>query len=160
MTLIFWGCEEECDPELSDTVGDEFFSITYQSSSGQNYLETTYDPSNIRVYLDPTGGEVEEPPLELFRPGYENGSFGPFFFTERFINITNGEVNPASLYGQRYKYDYYIKKDIANEDTISVDFFFTVDECNAYWASITYTLNGTVLTEYQNQQQAEIVIVE
>lgn len=158
--LIFSGCDEECNPELSDAVGDEFFTITYQSPAGQNYLETTYDPSNIRVYLDPTGGAEREPDLELIRPGFENGSFGPFRFTEDFINIATGEVNPVQIYNRRYKYDYYIKKDVFGEDTISVDFFYEVDACNTFWGNITYSLNGEVLAEYQDVQQAEIVIVE
>lgn len=157
---IFLGCKEPCDDSQNAQVGDEYFTVEYLDADGNNYLNTVYNPAGIVVYLDTTGGEDPNPRYELISPGYENGKFGPFNFTERYINPTNDQFNDLLLVGNRFIYDYYIKKDTYGQDTLRVTFLLSADECNYFWREITYSLNGTVLPSYQDQQQAEIVITE
>lgn len=158
--LLCFGCTEICDPALNDEVGDEYFTVEYRTASGENYLESIYNKNNIVVYRDPTGGKSAAPNLELIQPGYENGKFGPFRYTEDFISPLNGEVNTIQLYGEPYKIDYFIKKDTYGQDTISLEFLMAVDECNHFWRYIRFAINGVPQTQFDLDQQAEIVITE
>ena len=156
----FYACEEICDSALNEEVGDEYFTVEYRSPAGDNYLEGIYNTSNVVVYMDPSGGENPVPDLQLIKPGYENGKFGPFRFTENFIDPATQNVNTVQLYGRVQKYDYFIKKDTYGQDTISLSFLMEVDECNNFWRFIRYSINGIPQVQLDLDQQAEIVIVE
>lgn len=154
------GCVEACDPSLNDTVGDQFFSVEYKNAAGDNYLQSIYNLSNVVVFLDTTGGDDAVPEYELITPGFKDGRFGPFFYTGRYVVESTGQPNTVRLYGIPYKFDYYIKKDTYGQDTLSVEFVMEVDECNNFWKSIKYYHNGDLLPQFNDQEQAEIVIVE
>ncbi|MEM9933145.1 MAG: hypothetical protein AAF824_06025 [Bacteroidota bacterium] len=158
--LSLTSCEEECSSNPTEEIGDEFFTVEYVSPSGVNYLNNVYDPSAVVVYMDPTGGDNPFPEFELIRPGFEDGKFGPFRFTETFVNQATGATNDIKLFGIPYRYDYYFKKGDFGQDTLSLQFFLDVDECGHSWRNISYSLNGQVLTDYQDLQQAEIIVTE
>lgn len=159
-TLFLTSCEEECASNPSEDIGDEFFTVEYVSPSGVNYLDNVYDPSEVVVYMDPTGGENPFPEFELIRPGFAEGKFGPFNYTEIFVNQATGATNDIRLFGIPYNYDYFFKKGDFGQDTLSLQFLLNVDECGHEWRYIRFSLNGELLTEYQDLQQAEIVITE
>ncbi|MEM7372178.1 MAG: hypothetical protein AAF587_26405 [Bacteroidota bacterium] len=152
-------CIKPCNPSNNAEVGDEFFTVTYQNPSGTNYLEI-YNPSGIVVFLDSTGGESASPKFELISPGFADGKFGPFFFTEKFVDLASNEINLPLLFQRPLRFDYYIKKDTYGQDTLSVEFLLNVDECNYDWSYINYFLNGAPLPQYDGQTSADIVIVE
>ncbi len=159
--VIFSGCSEDCDPSLNEEIGDEFFTIEYQTPAGQNYLTEIYNTSEVFVYLDTTGGRIPEPPIELIRPAFKDGKFGPFRYTERFINQALDQVNQISFDGVLHQFDYHIYKgEEFGEDVLRVEFFLEVDECNRRWNTIRYFFNERLLDEFRDVQQAEIVIVE
>ena len=158
--FLFNACEEGCETSSRELVGDEFFTIEYKTSDGKNYLNEIYNLANVLVYLDTTGGMDPTPEFELIEPGYAGGKVGPFGFTERYINQARNEVNDVLLYGQAFNFDYMIRKDTYGQDTLTVRFQLGVDFCNTFWQEISYHLNGVELTDYRNQQNPEIVIVE
>ncbi|MEZ4828199.1 MAG: hypothetical protein R3C61_18220 [Bacteroidia bacterium] len=156
----FQGCTSSCDGVSSEAVGGEFFTVEYKTPAGENYLNSIYNLSGVVVFLDTTGGEDPVPQYELINPGYADGKFGPFYFTERYVNAASEEINNILLFGQTFRFDYYIKKDTYGQDTLSVEFLLGVDECSHSWQSISYFRNGDPLPEYHNQRNAAIVIVE
>jgi hypothetical protein len=160
LTLLASACTDPCENKVDEEVGDEFFTVTYLTPAGENYLEEVYNPANIVVFLDTTGGQSASPRFEAIRPGYNNGKFGPFFFTERFVSPIDNGVNQALLLGKRFNYDYYIKKDTFGIDTLKVSFLLEADECHFYWRDISYSVNGIPLIQNFGQQQADIVIRE
>jgi hypothetical protein len=103
-------CIKPCDPANNALVGDEFFTVTYLDNSGTNYLDI-YNLDRVVVFLDTTGGSDATPRFELINPGYEDGKFGPFAFTDKFSILQTNDINLPLLFGQPFKYDYYIKKD-------------------------------------------------
>lgn len=153
-------CFDQCDANDLPEVGGEFFTVTYLDSTGTNYLASIYDQNGIVVYLDSTGGEDPSPEYELIMPGFANDKFGPFLFTERFIDSRNEVFNDVLLFGREYSFDYYIRKDTYGVDTFRVSFLLSVDECGSSWNSIKYSVNGESLPEYDNQRMADIVIIE
>ena len=156
---FFTACEDPCAGVTDEEVGGEFFTVEYRDPSGTNYLDI-YDPNGLIVFLDTAGGESRNPNFELIKPGYANGKFGPFNFTERYVDPVRENLNSALLFGNQFKFDYYIKKDTFGQDTFSVHFLMGVDECRFYWKSIDYFLNGEPLPQYSGQKQAEIIIIE
>ncbi len=156
---LMQGCADSCDNVQDDPVGGEYFTVEYLTPTGDNYLQTKYNAANVVVYLDSTGGNNASN-LKLIFPGYADGKFGPFAYTEKYINGATGQVNSLRLVGKPYSYKYYIKKDTFGQDTLSVDFLLSVDECHEYWAYIRYSLNGSPLPQYDGQRQANIVVVE
>lgn len=153
-------CVEECDPELNDSVGEQFFTVVYETPTGDNYLQSIYNLSNVVVFLDTTGGNDKVPEFELISPGFKDDAFGPFFYTERYLVPETGEPNTVTLYGIPYRFDYYIKKDTYGQDTVSVEFLMEVDECNNFWKSIKYYHNGDLLPQFNDAEQAEILVTE
>lgn len=153
-------CFDQCDSTQLPEVGGEFFTVTYLDSTGVNYLESIYDPNGIVVYLDSTGGEDPSPEYELLIPGYADNKFGPFLYTERFIDSRNEVFNDVLLFRTQYDFDYYIRKDTYGVDTFRVSFLLGVDECGSFWESISYSRNGVPMPEYDDQRMAEIVIIE
>ncbi|RMG27047.1 MAG: hypothetical protein D6730_07980 [Bacteroidetes bacterium] len=153
-------CVTPCDSSLNEAVGDEYFTVEYRTPAGDNYLDKVYNPSNVVVYMDPSGGKDPVPNFVLVQPAFEEGKFGPFRFTADFIDPATQQLNTIKLYGQAYKFDYYIKKDTYGTDTISVEFLMQVDECNNSWRYIRYAINGIPQPNLEMNQQAEIVIVE
>lgn len=158
--LMLPSCYNNCDSIGAADVGEEFFTVTYLDTLGVNYLTSVYDPSGIVVYLDTTGGEDPRPDFELINPGYADGKFGPFAFTERYINPANDIYNDILLFGKSYSFDYYIRKDTYGVDTFTVTFLLDVDECGSFWRSIRYFKNGEALPAYNDQRMADIVIIE
>lgn len=158
--LLFVSCEDPCEGIESDEIGAEFFTVEYKDASGSNYLESIYNLNGVIVFVDTAGGTSPSPKYELISPGYKDGKFGPFNFTERYIQETNEAVNGSALYENPLSFDYFIKKDTFGQDTLRVEFLVAVDECREYWKYIRYFLNGDPLSQYENQQQAEILIVE
>lgn len=168
-SIVFFGivllfsvvaCKDECDPELNDEVGKEFFTVEYRSKSGQNYIEDVYNRSRVFAYLDKSGGTNPNAKLELLDSAVNEGKFGPFKFTRDFIDPVTGKVNGPKFLGISHVYDYYLVKDLFGTDTLRVRFYMGVDECNQRWRQIRYYLNGDTLDTFEDQQQAEIVIVE
>jgi hypothetical protein len=158
--LVLGACEPECDVTSNELVGDEWFTVEYKTTNGQNYLDEIYNLSNVLVYLDTAGGEDPSPNYELINPGYADGKFGPFHFTERYINQARNEVNSVLLYGRKLKFDYYFRKDTYGEDKLSVVFKLGVDPCNTFWEELRYYRNDVELEAYRNQQNPQIVITE
>ncbi|MDX1906826.1 MAG: hypothetical protein SF053_07300 [Bacteroidia bacterium] len=154
------GCQDPCDPTLNPGIGDEYFTVTYLSPAGTNYLTSTYNPAGIVVYLDSTGGADPTPDYKLIRPGYTGGAFGPFAYTGSFISAIDNRINFPLLFQRNFAYDYYIKKDTYGVDTLRVEFLLGADECNYFWSYIRYYHNGDRLTQYDNQPKADIVITE
>ena len=153
-------CNDPCEGSQNDEVGGEFFTVEYRDATGANNLTSKYNPNGIVVFLDTAGGENPNPKYELITPGYKDGKFGPFYFTERFLQATNGEVNSVLLFQNEYKFDYFIKKDTFGQDTFSVHFLVGVDECSYSWESIRYSINGDPLPQYDNQREVAIIITE
>lgn len=153
-------CFDQCDTNQLPDVGGEFFTVTYLDSLGTNYLASIYDQNGVVVYLDSTGGEDPSPEYELILPGFADDKFGPFTFTERFIDARNEIFNDVLLFGRQYDFDYYIRKDTYGVDTFKVSFLLGVDECGSFWESIYYSRNGDRLSAYDNQRMADIVIIE
>ncbi|WNJ16004.1 hypothetical protein [Pontibacter sp. G13] len=149
-------CEETCNPNLDEKVGDEFFTVTFLDSAGLNLIDT-WNPADIVVYLDTMGGR----PVE-FRPGYTpDGVFGPFNYTQYdVVDPELQEVFYPGLYFDRRVYTYYFRKDMDGEDTLRVEFVLEADDCNRFWREIQYFYNGSELEQYRNQQQANIIIQE
>lgn len=161
LTLFVWmsACNAPCDPALNAVVGEEFFTVEYLDNSGTNYLDI-YNPDGVVVFLDTTGGASASPRFELISPGYENGTFGPFQFTDKFTVQQTNEINLPLLFGKPFTYDYFIKKDTYGQDTITVSFLLEADECNYDWTYIRYSRNGESLPQYDNQTQVNMVFTE
>lgn len=157
---MFSACEEVCDPALDDEIGGESLTVEYRKPNGQNYLQTVWNPNQAYAYLDTTGGVDPVPSLEVFRPGHENGKFGPFSITDRFINPATDQVNGVALYGTLYRFNYHLVKDFDGEDILTVEFFYEINQCNRQWKFIRYYLNDSLLPEYTDQRQVAITIVE
>lgn len=149
-------CQETCDPNVNAEVGEEFFTVTYQDASGNNLLDS-FNPDQIVVFWDSTGGEDPTPDFQLISPGYADGKFGPFFFTEGFTDAATNNVNLPVLFGQNQAYDYYIRTGNNSVDTFRVEFLLGVDECNYFWESINYFLNGDPIS-VGDPRQADIVV--
>jgi len=153
-------CTDPCEGLENASVGDEFFTITYQDANGGNYLENgTWRLPNVEVFID-SAGNADNPDFFRIRPGFEDGKFGPFPFTEDKIDPATRQPVLALIANQPVKLDFYIKKDTFGIDTLSVNYLLAQDQCHYFWSEITYTLNGEVLTQFANSQQAEIVVVE
>ncbi|MDX2282787.1 MAG: hypothetical protein NW241_01435 [Bacteroidia bacterium] len=161
LLLLMSSCiPDDCEETVSPRVADAFFTVTYQRPDGTNYLTSIYNPDGIVVFLDSTGGARPNPRYELIRPGYADGSFGPFRFTADFVSPADNSVNLTQLFGRVFQYDYYLKKDTYGLDTLRVRFVLGVDECRYFWQSIQYFRNGDPLTAYENNPAAAIVVVE
>ena len=140
LAILFTACEPECDPSKDEFVGDEFFTVEYKTTDGQNYLNSIYNLSEVVVFLDTAGGSDPNPKYELIEPGYKDGKFGPFGFTERYLNQARNEVNSALLYGEPFRFDYYFKKDTWTTVKVTVD--------GRRWTVARSSLDGTNTTIY------------
>ena len=159
--IAFQGCDNSCKNAESEEIGGEFFTVEYRrTADGKNYINEIYNQSGLIVFLDTTGGESPSPEYELITPGFEDGKFGPFFFTERYVDAASEQINDILLFNKSYAFDYYIKKDTYGQDTLRVEFLVGVNECSFEWSSIDYFLNGVPLPQYENQTSAEIIITE
>ncbi|MEM6262852.1 MAG: hypothetical protein AAGI38_10120 [Bacteroidota bacterium] len=158
-TLIFQSCDN-CDEETQPAVGNQFFTVEYVTPDGTNYINSIYNLSEVTVFADFSGGTNPNIQLERIEGAIENGRFGPFNYTEDFIDPATGEPNFTLLLGNIVKYDYYIKKDTFGLDKWSVEFLLDVDECASFWRSIRYSRNDVPLIEYELNEQAAIRIVE
>lgn len=152
-------CTPPCDESLNPQLGQEFFTVTYQDPAGTNYLDI-YNPAGIVVFLDSAGGANPNPQFERISPGYANGKFGPFTFTEKFWDAAQDDINLPLLLGRPFAYDYYIRKDSYGVDTFRVEFLLDANNCNNFWRSIRYYRNGDPLPQYNNQKQVDMVFVE
>lgn len=160
--LALGSCQDDCIEDLPDVVlGTQTFTVEYQTQDGTNYIQNVYNAGNLQVTADYSGGDRTNGGFdERFRPGTNGtGQFGPFYYTERYIDsVTNLPL--LSTYSRIIRHDYYILKDTFGTDKLSVEFWISTDNCNTKWESIRYFLNDEELTEYDMQENADIVIVE
>ena len=154
------GCSPCTGDEVDDEVGGEFFTVEYRTPTGANYLTSVYNTDNVIVYVDTTGGASDRPPLKLIRPGFSDGKFGPFYFTEKFVDLASFKINDPRLLGQRFRYDYYIQKDTYGTDVIRVDFLYNPDECARKWEILDFYFNGELQANFSKQRKVDIVITE
>lgn len=159
LSMWFVACTDPCDETLNPDLGQEFFTVTYQDASGNNYLDI-YNPAGIVVFLDSTGGESPNPRYERISPGFADGKFGPFNFTAKFWDAARDEINLPLLIGRPFAYDYYIRKDNFGVDTFRVEFLLDANNCNNFWRTIRYYRNGDPLPQYDNKKQVDMVFVE
>ncbi|RMG75896.1 MAG: hypothetical protein D6722_00260 [Bacteroidetes bacterium] len=159
LSLAFEACTDPCKDSVSPDLGNEYFTVTYQDASGANYLDR-YNLAGVIVFVDTTGGANANPQYERINPGYADGKFGPFTFTERFWDAAKGDVNLPLLLGRNFAYDYYIRKDSFGVDTFRVEFLLEANNCTNFWRSIRYYRNGEPLPQYDNKKQVDMVFVE
>ena len=107
-SIFFTSCLNECKNIQVGDVGGESFTVEYLTPDGVNYINEVYNQSGIVVFLDTTGGTDRFPEYELITPGFEDGKFGPFLFTERYTDEATEQINNILLFNQIYKFDYYI----------------------------------------------------
>jgi hypothetical protein len=157
---LWSGCEESCTPHPNPEIGFQSFTVEYLDPDGTNYLNSIYNRANLTVYADFDGGTRPSPEFVRFDPGYENGKFGPFRYTEAFYDSATFTPNPLPIQGRAVRYDYYIEKDTFGTDKFTVEFRLAADECGYYWAYIRYFRNDEPLPEYENEYRANIQIIE
>jgi|GEM_PF-3439581 len=158
--LFIESCTTPCDPSItvSRNLGTQFFTVEYRDSLGRNYLDSIYNRANVAAFVDTTGGENVS--YRQIIPGYANGKFGPFYYTEGFIDPVTGDPNLDVLLRNTFTYDYLLRKDSYGVDTLSVMFTLNVNECTVYWDQIDFFKNSEPLGSYSMQEAAEILIVE
>lgn len=144
-TFTLISCNPECDPANNDPVGGEFFTVTYETSDGTNYLRDIYRSDKVTVFVDKDGGSMPTPDFDLIFPGYKDGTFGPFNFTEDWIDPATNLPNTDAVINQPFAFNYFIRKDTFGLDTFRVEFRLTADICNYKWDYIRYFLNGDPL---------------
>ncbi len=159
MVLLSQGCDE-CTKLPDPPIGNQTFTVEYVTSSGTNYLNSIYNKNNISVYADYDGGTRPNPDFTQIIPGYAEGKFGPFGYTERYIIPETGQANTVLLLGNTIRQDYYMDKDTFGTDKFTVEFLLAADECNTFWSLIKYYHNDVHLPEYDGQEQPNIKIVE
>ena len=123
----------QCDNESTLEIGAEkqFFSVVYQDTAGNNYLQNgTYNLANVNVQLNTEGGNG---PYKLYQEDLSDGIFGPFPYT------TTPE---RAQLGVPYDYYYILQKDTFGMDTFRVFFVPQVDECSEYWQGLKIFKNG------------------
>lgn len=142
-------------------LGTQTFTVEYQTQDGRNYVQEIYNPANLQVTIDYTGGERTNGGFDdRLRPGTNaEGTFGPFNYTERYIDSVSNKPL-LTTFSKLISHDYYIKKDTFGTDKLTVQFWLATDNCNTKWESIRYFLNDQELPEYDMQENPEIVIVE
>lgn len=161
ISFTWTGCQEDCVNVPGVVLGTQSFTVEYETEGGRNYVQEIYNPSNLQVTIDYSGGESTSGNFdERLRPGTNaDGQFGPFFFTDIYIDsVTNLPL--LSTYSRLIAQDYYIKKDTFGTDKLTVQFWISTDACNTKWESIRYFLNDEELPEYDMQENPNIVIVE
>lgn len=158
LPLLLTGCFDKCDDTTPANVKGLYFTVEYQTPGGQNYLNSIYNQSNVQVFLDSTGGENTF--FEPIFPGYADGKFGPFYFTDRFINKRTDEPEYLQLYAKPYRFDYYIKKDTFGQDKFTVEFLLGVDKCQSFWQILNYYRNDKLIEGFDLNETANIIIVE
>ena len=145
------GCDS-CPEKFEEVVGDEFFTLEFGANS-------SFNPGELLLYVDLSGGEDPTPTLELLEPSIEGGKIGPIFFTERFINPISTEINGIGLENTRHAYNYHIRRNNSSEeDILRVEFFLEAGSCATEWTYIRYFLNAQLLEDLTNQQQVNIVV--
>lgn len=160
LSLLLTSCQDACEGIVDDPIGGEYFSVTYVTPSGENYLDNIYRTSELIVYVDTSGGRNPNPNYIRLRPGYQNGAFGLFDYTAFFKNPATDEVEQIELWNRPLRFDYYIKKDTFGLDKFSVEFLRGVNDCRSFWTYIRYYQNDQLLPQYDGQRQVEITITE
>ncbi len=158
--FLFNACETVCDPSKNDEAGGEFFSVIYETPGGENYLDNIYRDDKITVFVDRSGGADEVPEFDLIFPGYENGKFGPFRFTEEWEDPASGRVRVEEILQRAFAYDYYIRKDTFGVDTFRVEFRVGANECNYFWDYIRYYRNGEEIQNIPDDRRLELRYTE
>ncbi|MEL6624258.1 MAG: hypothetical protein AAFQ83_03855 [Bacteroidota bacterium] len=153
-------CEDPCEGLSNEIIGEESFTITYEDPNGTNYLESIYREDKVVVYVDKSGGEDDIPEYERIFPGYENGTFGPFNFTEEFFDPTTNSPILVDVLNQVKRYDYFIRKDTIGVDTLTVEFLLATGPCVYDWEYIRYYRNGVEINGIADVERAEFIFVE
>lgn len=156
LLIVLNSCGPDCDPTKNGQVGGEFFSVTYETPGGENYLNSIYRKDKITVYVDKSGGEDDIPDYELILPGYKDGTFGPFDFTSDWNDPANGRLKVEEILQLPMAYDYYIRRDTFGVDTFRVEFRIGANTCNYFWDYIRYYRNGEELTNVSGNRFAEL----
>jgi len=160
---LFSACKkDECADVENIRIGSgyQYFTVSYIDISGVNYLDNgLFRPSEVVVYRNRYS--VQEKKEELIRidPGYADGKFGPFTFTDSYVDATTGRANEALLLGKTISYDYYIRKDTFGIDSFRVTFMLTRDVCKSSWNVLSYTRNGQKLP-FDLKEKAAIVVTQ
>ncbi len=145
------GCDS-CPENFEEVVGDEFFTLEFGANS-------SFNPGELLLYVDLSGGEDPTPDLELLEPPLEGSKIGPISFTERFINPISTEINGIGLENTRHAYNYHIRRNnSSDEDILRVEFFLEAGSCETEWTYIRYFLNAQLLEDLTNRQQVNIVV--
>ncbi|MCI4669330.1 MAG: hypothetical protein MRZ79_14440 [Bacteroidia bacterium] len=156
ISLGLTSCQPDCDPANNGEVGGEFFSVTYETPAGDNYLENVYRQDKVTVFVDKSGGTDEVPDFELIFPGFKDGTFGPFEFTADWNDPANGRLQVEEILQLPLAYDYYIRKDTFGVDTFRVEFRIGANSCNYFWDYIRYFKNGEELTNNSGSRTVDL----
>lgn len=160
LLILASGCKDEvCDPTLDVrfSTASQFFTVKYLNNLGENYLNI-WDKSGVVVYRNYYSNESKRTLAQYIDPGYANGVFGPFSYTDRLIDPATGRAKADELVGKTVSYNYFIRKDTYGTDTITVSMSLRYDGCNLVWNHLAYYLNGDELGQYAGNQKPEIVI--
>lgn len=161
LVLTAMGCQRDrCAGQASTRIGGEYFTVAYQNETGDNYLDGGYQLSNVEVFIDSTGGLSERPRYVRIQEDLSDGVFGPFFFTDDYIDPATLQPNLPVFTNRPIQFDYFFKKDTFGIDTLRVSFQVNASECATSWTYLHYILNGDTLEQYSGQTEAEIVVVE
>lgn len=160
------GCQK-CDPSKDVKIGEQSITIQYFDSSGVNLLDaaaTNWNLNNVKITLDKSGGKGTD--LVPLLPDLANQQFGPYYYTQEFIDPATQKPNLLDLVAKTRKYDYIIDKDIYGTDVVRLEFELSGDECNTYWKTIKfyYKRHGAVrfteLDTYKGSENPVIVITD
>ena len=111
IALSLNACQDPCEGVTGASIGQEYFSVTYLDAAGNNPLLGTYRLSNVEVFIDSTGGGGPRPQFARISEDLSDGKFGPFFFTQDYIDPATRQPDVEALANRDITFDYYFKKD-------------------------------------------------
>lgn len=162
LLMLTAGCDkEECDPSLDVrlSTAKQNFTIVYQTPLGQNYLDI-WDNTGVVVFRNAKSNQSGIKQIEVINPGFTDGVFGPFTYTEDLVDPATGRAKAELLVGKTVSYDFYIRKDKYGVDTITVSLSLKYEGCNLVWNRLEYYRNGELQDQYTNDETAEMEFKE
>ena len=97
------------------------------------------------------GHLIEEGQFIPLSEDISDGAIGPLAYT----------TDPAAaIFGELHAYQYIIRKDTFGSDTVDIVFYPAVDECQEFFSTIEYSINGVPQPGFTGSQIAEIEIRE
>lgn len=169
--MLHTACTPKCDTSLKVTLGKPYFTVQYINGNGVNLLKDAWNPANISVYVDTTGGKNTAASKPI-TPGYkaDKTAFGPFEYTDSYINPASQEPEWNKVLGREITYDYHIRKDTAGTDILRVKYTVMANECAHIWKAVDYYRAKNVLPnvkpkfdtlfDYHNNDHADIIVIE